>query len=185
MKSTKLFFILFLAGNTFSLAQPATQIEISEDGRKIGVNIFSPDGGLLHSPEEGLWAVATGWENGWPADWTYSSPEKLLTSNDWTILHGRISLPQGDLLISDSYRARGLHIECRRRWEWTGEEKLDQVTLAVRWMTPGKGKGIVMPGIIYHGNPSGKRSGKTPVYEGVPGEKARPAAPVPSADRRY
>ena len=172
MKLIKRFFILFLACSSFLSANPSSQIKITEYDGNIIVNVTSPEGSLLHSPEEGLWAIATGWENGWPSLWKYSSPGERRISGEWTILKGRLSLPQGDWLISDSYRNRENFIECRRRWEWTGEDSLDQVTLAVRWIAPGKGKGVVMPGIIYHGNPSGKLSGKTPFYEGGPGEKA-------------
>ena len=172
MKSTKLFMLLLFVCHSFLPAEPVPEIKISRAANQFEISVHSSGGGLLHSPGEGLWAVAVGWEDGWPSGWVYSSPVEQKQSGAWTILKGRLSLPQGGWIISDSYRSRGTFIEGRRRWEWTGKEPLDQVTLAIRWVTPGTGKRIVMPGILYHGNPSGKRSGKTPVFDGGHGEKA-------------
>jgi hypothetical protein len=126
----------------------------------------------LRSPEEGLWSIAMDWEGDWPADWRHAHPESLEQSGDWTILRGRMVTGSGEWQLTDAYRLeRGL-IRCTRRFHWAGEVPIARATLAVRFRLDGAGPGVVMPGILYHGNPSGARSGRTPVYTGEAGEEA-------------
>ncbi len=172
MKSMKILTCLLLVLQPILSAASRPEIRISKSENGFGVTVSSPEGGILQSPAEGLWSIATNWESGWPAGWTHSSPAKKEQSGEWTVLSGKISLAQGDWIISDSYRYGGSFIECRRRWEWAGTVPLEKITLSIRWIAPGTGEKVLMPGILYNGNPSGKRSGRTPIYDGIPGEKA-------------
>lgn len=111
---------------------------------------------VLGVPKEGLWSVATGWANDWPCSWRHASPDSVIQSNEWTIVFGEMSFPEGKLLLRDSYRSldNGL-IQCRRRYEWKGKETLRHVTLAIRWQVAGCNLSPFLPGILYYGNKMG------------------------------
>lgn len=129
---------------------------------------------FISAPDEGLWSIATKWENDWPAGWTHASPTKIEKSGDWQILTGILSLSEGDFHIRDAYRKEGNKIKCIRRFEWKGEQTLETTTLSVRWKIDAEKPKAFLPGILYYGNPSGEKNGvhKVPVYHGEAGEKA-------------
>lgn len=67
--------------------------------------LFILDDGIIASaPCEGLWSVATGWANDWPCSWRHARPDSVMQRNEWTILFGEMSFPEGKLLLRDSYR---------------------------------------------------------------------------------
>ncbi|WP_165953123.1 hypothetical protein [Pedobacter changchengzhani] len=110
---------------------------------------------LLETPKEGLWAIATGWENDWSTDWHYAQPDSMVKEGDWTILFGKIKLPNGTWHLRDAYHKEGDKIKCIRRFEWHSNTELDKVTLAIRWALPTYTEKVFMPGIMHYGNPSG------------------------------
>ena len=55
-------------------------------------------------PQEGLWSVATGWQDDWMCGWKHADPQKVEQSGEWTILSGCMQLPECDLILRDSYR---------------------------------------------------------------------------------
>ncbi len=128
----------------------------------------------IEVPDDGLWSIATKWENDWPAGWEHASPIKVEQSGDWQIVSGELELPQGKFLLRDAYRPEGNRIKCIRRFEWKGKETLETATLSVRWKIDAKKPEAFLPGILYYGNPSGEKNGahKVPVYHGEAGEKA-------------
>ena len=126
---------------------------------------------LLKTPKNGLWAVADHWENNWMSNWHFASPNKIEIVNNYTILSGKITLATGDLLIRDAYTNENGLIKCIRRYTWTGKAPLDKATLAIQFLAEGTGEKLCMPGIMYYGNPSGAKSGHTPVYEGKTGDQ--------------
>ncbi|MBQ5830647.1 MAG: hypothetical protein IIW44_03330 [Alistipes sp.] len=133
------------------------------------------DKSLLTTPAEGLWSVATGWQQDWMCGWVHASADEQKQSGEWTILSGKISLPQGDLLVRDSYReVRDGLVQCVRRYEWRGDETLSHVTLSVRLQLAGEALMPCLPGILYYGNKNGAKVDPTriPVYEGHAGEFA-------------
>lgn len=137
-----------------------------------GLEIVSGERALLTSPDEGLWSVAMDWRDGWPADWHHAHAGDVEQAGEWTILRGVIETPRGNWRVSDAFRQEGRVVRCLRRFVWEGAEAVEKVTLSVRFQSPGTGDGVLMPGILYYGNPSGARSGKTPVYTGASGEEA-------------
>jgi hypothetical protein len=142
-------------------------------GKSPGSVQLTYDGKLmLHSPKDGLWLVAMDWNEGWPADWYHGRAESVEHVADWTVVRGTVETPQGEWEVSDSYRPCQGTIKCVRRFVWRGKAEAKRCTLAVRFVTPGKGASVVMPGILYHGNPSGAKSGRVPVYSGKVGEQA-------------
>lgn len=151
-------------------AAPQLRFERSDSGYAVSVLLEGRT--ILTSPTEGLWSIATDWKDGWPADWVHAGPTQMQSVGDWTILTGKLNTESGTWLLRDAYRLEGDLVQCVRRFTWQGEDTAKRTTLSVRFQCPGKGAGVLLPGILYHGNPSGARSGRVPVYEGQPGESA-------------
>jgi hypothetical protein len=108
-------------------------------------------------PLEGRWSVATGWKDGWPADWHHAAPTKSTTAAEWTLHEGEMALPGGTLKLRDSERQRSENLrEIRRRWQWTGQARLDKVTLSFRWNIAATAARPFLPGISYYDNPAGQ-----------------------------
>ena len=128
-------------------------------------------------PEEGRWSVATNWSDGWPTDWYHANASTTRWIDDWTIYEGGIDLGSGVLKLRDSVRVvdeqSGL-TEVRRRWDWQGEEALDQVTLSIRLSVDGMKEGRpFLPGISYYDNPAGQSVDATriPVIQAAQGNR--------------
>ncbi len=126
----------------------------------------------LSSPQEGLWSVAVDWQDGWPADWRHVHADRVERSGPWTILSGRLELPTGAWQLRDAYRPLGRTIQCVRRFAWEAAAPAQRITLSVRWRAKADRSQTLLPGILYHGNPSGEASGRVPVFHGRPGEEA-------------
>ena len=144
--------------------QPETQVRIADRSGTPSIEVLSADNVLLASPDEGLWSIASDWRDGWPANWQHANPEQITQQGPWTILEGTLATDMGNWRLRDAYRARGRTVECVRRWEWTGKEPLDKVTLAVRWEAADAKGQVLLPGILYYGNPSGAASKRTPIF---------------------
>lgn len=138
--------------------------------------VFSLDGdAVITAPDEGLWAIATSWQNDWMDGWHYANPTKCEQSGEWTILSGVIALEQGEMLVRDSYRkVREDLVQCVRRYEWRGKETLPTATLSVRLRMKGREMMPCLPGILYYGNKNGAKVNPNiiPVYNGQEGEFA-------------
>ena len=130
---------------------------------------------LITPASEGLWSIATGWENDWMTDWSHANPTHIEYLDNWTILTGSIVLPEGEMLLRDSYSEvdNGL-IKCVRRFEWKGPDTLRNATLSVRFRMEGSQLKPFLPGILYYGNKMGAKVNPDiiPVYTGHAGEFA-------------
>ena len=153
-------------------AQTRFAIQDPEGSRTV---VFTDGTDTLRTPQEGLWSIATGWEDDWMTGWVHVRPSSVETSGGWTILKGKASFPKGDLLLTDSYSLtrEGL-VHCVRRFEWNGSETLPKVTLSVRLQKEGTGLQLMAPGIIYYGNKNGSAVNPelVAVWNGQPGEFA-------------
>ncbi|MHC4073803.1 MAG: hypothetical protein ACYTGS_17520, partial [Planctomycetota bacterium] len=147
-------------------------LRTKHDGEGYRVEVVLDGKEVLSSPPEGLWSIATGWKDGWPAGWIHAGPTEMERSGDWTILRSKLETQAGAWRLSDSYRPSGKVVKCVRRFTWEGTETPKFVTLSVRFQCSGSGSSVVLPGILYHGNPSGAKSGRVPIYTGKPGEEA-------------
>ncbi len=136
------------------------------------VRILLDGQAILSSPAEGLWSIATDWKDRWPASWVHGGPTETERVGDWTILHGQLRTDEGTWQLRDAYRLRDNIVQCVRRFHWQGAGTARQTTLSVRFQCPGTGSGALLPGILYYGNPSGRNSGRVPVYTGQAGELA-------------
>jgi hypothetical protein len=134
---------------------------------------------VLAAPPEGLWSIGTGWEDDWPRAWAHGDPREVIREGDWLVARGEVVTDAGTWEVRDAWRRKlpGL-IEGVRRWTWRGESPSPPTVLSVRWLAPGRGRGVVLPGILYHGNPSGRRSreegwpGLVATWDGAVGERA-------------
>ena len=43
---------------------------------------------VITVPEQGVWSVATGWENDWMTEWVHADPAEVEQYAGWTILKG-------------------------------------------------------------------------------------------------
>ena len=102
------------------VAQDGTyRVEIRSDGRT-----------LMASPPEGLWSIATDWQDAWAADWHHVGPSRMTREGEWTILEGKVDLPDGTWILRDAYRERGPVVQCVRRFEGCdGSARRDDVPL--------------------------------------------------------
>ncbi|MCP4639665.1 MAG: hypothetical protein GY851_04500, partial [bacterium] len=164
--------ILTMCAAAAPTGEAVPQLDVQRDGDTYQVRVLGDDAPLLTSPPEGLWSIAMDWRDSWPADWAHGAPTEMERSGEWTILRGTVETPKGAWHLSDSYRPVGNTIQCIRRYEWHGDATAERCTLSVRFLASGTGTGVVMPAILYHGNPSGAKSGRVPVYTGTPGEEA-------------
>ena len=130
---------------------------------------------MITTPPEGLWAVSTAWSDDWMSDWVYAQPQHKEQSGEWTILSGVMEIGGEEMVVRDSYRQvrEGL-VQCRRRYEWCGEQTLKHVNLSVRWRMQGEQMQAFVPGVLYYGNKNGAKinSDIIPIYNGKVGEFA-------------
>ena len=56
------------------------------------------DKSVITTPAEGLWSVATGWQQDWMSGWVHASAKSQEQSGEWTILSGSMTFEQGELL---------------------------------------------------------------------------------------
>ena len=164
--------LLMVAGANNLLYGDTPNLHIERDGDAYSVQVLLDGKTVVTSPPEGLWSIASDWQDGWPTGWVHAAPTNVEQAGDWTILHGELSTPAGAWQLRDAYRTEGDVIRCVRRFTWQGSETAQHTTLSIRFQCPGKGSGALLPGILYYGNPSGRKSGRVPVYSGAPGEAA-------------
>jgi len=70
-------------------AQSATTTLQITDTTPRRVEVSAENRVLLHSPSEGLWSVATNWEDGWPSGWIHASPEQVERAGDCIVPIGK------------------------------------------------------------------------------------------------
>ena len=160
--------VSFVASTGLSYAQ--TRFEVNE-----GRVIFTDGKDTLRTPQEGLWSIATGWKDDWMTDWTHVKVSKVEATGSWTVLKGEARFGEGILELTDLYSrtADGL-VRCQRRFEWTGKETLNNVTLSVRLQEKGNNLSLLAPGIVYYGNKNGAsvNADYVATWEGRPGDIA-------------
>lgn len=185
MKSLRSFFAAFVglvgvAATAFSsvgaFAWEPSDFVVRDDATGVySIRLTNAAGDVaLKSPDEGLWSVALGWENDAPSDWKHLQAKKLEKFGETTILTGTLELDGGTLVFRDVYSTENDLLKCVRRVDYKGEKSLDDATLSIRFVAPGKRLAAFLPGILYYGNPSGAKNTPDGVarYFGEPGEFA-------------
>ncbi len=158
--------ISFSAACSAGEPEVKTDFRIVERGGRPAVEVLSGNKRGPASPEEGLWSVAADWRDGWPAEWRHAAPRQVSQAGPWTILEGSIETSSGAWRLRDAYR------EPRPGDRVRSPLAVDGVAQGPRKDDAGgpageplKAKGqILLPGIVYYGNPSGALSKRTPVF---------------------
>ena len=143
----------------WDLESAAGLLEISPQGEVYRVELRNEKGGQLVTARRALVRRHGLGKDGWPAEWKHGQAQNCERSGPWLVLSGVVSAEHGDWLSRYAYIAEGHRVRCVRRWQWQGERPARKVTLSVRWQTPHAGASLLLPGICYHGNPSGSLSG--------------------------
>ncbi|MDO4586416.1 MAG: hypothetical protein Q4C95_03875 [Planctomycetia bacterium] len=152
------------------------------------IQIFEQGQLVLESPSEGLWSIATDWQNEEPAAWKHipaMTMEQLpdskrvnatdpSVSQKWIVLSGELAVSDGTIFCRDCWTEENGRLKCIRRFEYQGEKPLSKITLSVRMNAFGSKMQAFLPGILYYGNPSGEKNTpqSVPVYHAEPGEFA-------------
>jgi hypothetical protein len=107
----------FLLGCLLSNPLIGQTLEITRRDSAYQVSLSDRNLVYLSAPEEGLWSIALGWENNWPADWRHAQPTALTRQGEWAVLSGKLQLPQGEWWFQDAYRmekrlARTMYLSC-------------------------------------------------------------------------
>jgi hypothetical protein len=137
-----------LSGNGFDLI-----VQKGDDGTR--VQLVCDGQVLVSSPADGVWSVATDWQDAWPTQWKHAGPDQVKREGEWLVLSGRVQVEQGEWLLRDAYRAEATTIRCVRRWQWKGKQPAAKTTLSVRWTMPqarAEAKPL-LPGICYCSSP--------------------------------
>ncbi len=131
----------------------------------------------LRSETAGVFRVGAQIENGWPRHWDHGTIESVQRKGPWLVLEGEVKTEHGVWQIQDSLRPSPNGFYSVRRWIWQGAQRSPPSVLAIHWLAPGHGKGVLLPGILYYGNPAGAASraqgwqGLVPVWKGEDGER--------------
>lgn len=145
------------------------------NGLKVNKNgvVLTVQGATIQSPSEGLWSIATDWTDNWPQNWVHTNPNRIEQNGPWTIAHGSITTQEGTWELRDSYRQNGQVIKVIRRFTWKGNAPTTKNTLSVRWLVNNQNPQIIMPSVLYNGNPAGEKSGHglVPVFHGQTGDE--------------
>lgn len=152
-----------------SLAEAAPPRLVVNERR---VRILAGDEVVAQSPAEGLWSISCSWRDGWPADWYHATPSETVMAGEWTLVRGQLEACGGLWQLEDAYRMEAGLVRGLRRFTWKGKHTARQATLSVRFEAPADAAQSVLPGSLYHGNPSGAKSGRVPVATGAPGEES-------------
>lgn len=139
-----------------------------EDGQFV---FAGNEGGRIVAPGMEHWSLAIGWNGNAPSDYLHGKVARCEADGDGWILSGTVRMPKGECLCQDrlKWRSNGL-LEIRRQWHYHGLRQ-DNVTLCYRFRIPGRFADIIMPGILYLGNPAGSRTPGVPVLSRQPGQK--------------
>ncbi len=156
-----------------SIQRIDAQFVVDENSKRFAYSLNGEE--IITPSKEGLWGIATQWENHWMEGWKYADPKVIEKSGNWTIVSGDLTIGKGVMWMRDSYREvkPGL-IQCRRRYEWKGPDTLKQANLSVKVRVKGNQMQAFLPGILYYGNKNGAKVNPNiiPVYNAHAGEFA-------------
>lgn len=138
----------------FACSGYAIDINVFENG----VN-FTEDGEvLLQSSANGLWSIAQDWQDNRPTDFAYGNPTKIEKRADCIIAEGKVKTRTGVWTIKDVYTRASDSIKCLRRFIYNGKDAA-KVSLKNEFVIPTETEKILIPSVIYYGNPSGFKHG--------------------------
>ena len=135
------------------------------------VSFFHDGGAELAIGKDEYWAIGTAFDGRQPAAWHYGTVEKVENPGYAVVLTGSVKLPQGEIFCTDSCEFQHGLLKIRRRWRYAGET-VENITLSYRFRQYSPAGKVLIPGILYYGNPSGKSTPGVPYVNGTSGEMA-------------
>lgn len=112
-------------------------------------------------PHRGMFSIGRDLRNGWPSAWDFGTVEKAQIDGPWLVVKGSVFTPHGSWLVKDRWRIYDGVVEGLRDWEFIGagaEDQSAESVLSISWdAVNAHGRGLVMPAVVYHGNPAGSR----------------------------
>ncbi|EWH09807.1 hypothetical protein DS2_10988 [Catenovulum agarivorans DS-2] len=152
-------FASLLCANLHAGEQTINKLTINQQKQ---LQLIEQDQVVLTTPVEGLWSIGHQAKGLSELNYTHANFNKVELVADWQIFSGEMVTDQGTWQLSDSCQQvnefAGALIKCIRRYHWTGQQTLENVVLSVRWQTPQQYTQVVMPSVVYHGNPSAKKN---------------------------
>ena len=146
----RMIFLLFIS----ALVASGVDFKVSTKG----IDFLDEGEVVLQSSKKGLWAIAQDWKNDKPCDFVYANPTKIDARSDCTIVEGEVKSNKGKWLLKDIYTRQGNVIKCVRRYTYSGED-VSKVSLQNEFFLPVQTEKILIPAVIYYGNPSGYKNG--------------------------
>jgi len=138
--------------------------------------LYIGDTPILATPAEGMFSVGSGLKQGWPSQWDGGGIDSVDVVGPWLVVSGFISSKTGQWNVQDRWRIYDGAVEGLRTWTWTGRKRSPPSVLCIGWVADGQNTGLMMPGVLYHGNPSGSKAARRgwamiPSWTGKPGER--------------
>ncbi|AWB66295.1 hypothetical protein C2869_07550 [Saccharobesus litoralis] len=152
---------LFLIPLVVAADAQSAQLDYNQSANQVEIKTNSET--LLVSPTQGLWSIAHNSQGLADLDYQHAQIDQVEVNGEWQIYSGKLITDQGIWLLRDACKAENDRIKCIRRYHWTGDEQLNNIVLSVRWLATHQRKlqrqtQVVMPSLVYHGNPSAKRN---------------------------
>lgn len=143
----------------FCLGVHSAELALNKQGQ---LELVDEDQVFLASPEQGVWSIGQQSKGLSALNYTHAHVEQVKKIGDWQVFSGEMVTEQGIWKLRDSCRhitaSSEILIKCIRRYHWTGQQTLKNVVLSVRWQAPKQYTQVVMPSVVYHGNPSAKQN---------------------------
>lgn len=125
----------------------------------------------LSIPANEYFAIAADFQERLPVKWHYGKIDRWETVGTGVIIYGRIEIPEGVILCRDCCEIKDSLLHICRRWHYSGKS-VKKITLTYRFRQMRTAANILLPGVLYHGNPSGKKTPGVPYLDGIAGEMA-------------
>lgn len=137
-------------------------------------------------PAAEYFAVATAFEKRLPTAWRYGKISGIEAVNGGVILSGTVETAHGVINCRDCCEIKNGLLHIRRRWSYSGSGE-ENITLSYRFRLAQLAD-VVLPGVLYFGNPSGRDTPGVPFLDAAPGgmaffEEHRMPMPFISAEK--
>ncbi|CAL1152647.1 unnamed protein product [Cladocopium goreaui] len=120
---------------------------------------------LVSSPFDLFWSVGTDLVHGWPTTWHGPVlPQGLEVETTGDRLEARVEVEiaksEGAWLLHDTWHFEQGTLHGTRSWTWQAAfgAGASPSVLSLRWLVEGHSDKLLMPGVLYYGNPAGAAS---------------------------
>ena len=125
----------------------------------------------LSIPADEYFAVAADFQERLPVKWHYGKIDHWEKVGNGVVFYGKIEIPEGVIQCRDCCEIKNSLLHICRRWHYSGK-CVKKITLTYRFRQMRSSSDILLPGVLYYGNPSGKNTPGVPYLNGTPGEMA-------------